>query len=319
MTSIKSEIIGWGAYLPSKVLTNDDLSKIVDTNDEWIVERTGIKSRHIVEDELTSDMAVNAAKKALEKAGLKPEDVDLVVVGTMTPDYLTPAVATIVTEKLGIKVPAFDLSAACSGFVYSLVIADNMIRLGQAKTALVIGSESLSKITDWTDRNTCVLFGDGAGAVVLRATDNENVGILTTKLYADGSHVEDLKTTGGPSATQSTGYLWMNGKEVFKFAISALSQAAEDVANQAGIAVNDIDWLIPHQANTRIIDGVGKKLNIDENKVIVTVDHHGNTSAASIPLALTESLESGKVKKGDLIIINSMGAGFTWGGALIRL
>lgn len=325
MMCIRSEMAGFGHCLPSKVLTNDDLSKIVDTTDEWISTRTGIKSRHVVVDELTSDLAMGAAKMALENANIKAEDVDLIIVGTVTPDNTTPSVATKLAGKLNIKAgaPAFDLSAACSGFVYATTMADNMIRLGQAKIALVIGAESLSKLTDWTDRNTCVLFGDGAGAVVLRAIDGKgdssDTGVLGTKIFSDGSQYDNLLSTGGVSLTQTVGFLWMNGKEVFKSAISSLSQAAEVVSQDSGVSLDDIDWLIPHQANMRIIEGVGKKLNIPEEKVIVTVDHHGNTSAASIPLALSENIHSGKIKKGDLVVINSMGAGFTWGGLIVRI
>lgn len=322
---IKSEIIGWGHYLPQKVLTNDDLAKIVDTSDEWISTRTGIKSRHIVEQELTSDMALEAAKMALQRAGMNAEDLDLIIVASISPDNTTPSVATRVSGRLGTKIgtPAFDISAACSGFVYALTQADNMIRLGQIKNALVICSESLSKIVDWTDRNTCVLFGDGAGAVVLRACegkgDNTDTGILDTRIYADGSHYDSLKTLGGVSSTQNAGFLYMDGKEVFKYGVNALTQAAETVIAKTGFSSADIDWLIPHQANIRIISNVGEKLGLPSEKVIVTVDHHGNTSASSIPLALSENLESGKIKKGDLIVITAMGAGFTWGGAIIRL
>ena len=325
MTFIRTQIVGYGSSLPKKIMTNDDLSKIVDTSDEWIIERTGIKSRHIAEKETSSSLAYEASIKALKSANIKAKNIDLVILATITPDNTTPATATKVAALLGVKsgVPAFDLSAACSGFVYALTMADNMIRLGQVKTALVIGVETLSKITDWTDRNTCVLFGDGAGAIVVKAGEGtgtvEDRGILATKIFADGAHYDDLKTLGGISTTKDISHLWMNGKEVFKYAISALSEAAEAVAHDAGIKVTDIDWLVPHQANTRIIDGVGKKLELPDEKVIITVDHHGNTSAASIPLALSENIESGKLKKGDLIIINGMGAGFTWGGALIRL
>lgn len=325
MTCIRSEIIGHGHYLPSKVLTNDDLSKMVETNDEWISTRTGIKQRHIVVDELTSDLAMGAAQMAVKTAGISAEDIDVIVVATVTPDNTTPTVAAKLGGKLGVKagVPTFDMSAACSGFVYALTMADNMIRLGQVKTALVVGAESLSKITDWTDRNTCVLFGDGAGAVILRAKEGEgtsaDTGILATKLYSDGTHFESLKTLGGVSSTQNAGFLYMDGKEVFKFAINSLQQGAEEVMKMAGLTAEDIDWLIPHQANIRIISGVGQKLGLPEEKVIVTVTNHGNTSAASIPLAISESFENGKLKKGDLVCLTAMGAGFTWGGALIRI
>ena len=321
---IRSEIIGWGHYLPKKVVTNDDLAKIVDTNDEWISTRTGIKTRHLVEEELTSDLAYGAAKMAIEKAGISVDEIDSIVIATVTPDNTTPSLAAKVANKLNAKsgTITYDISAACSGFVYGLTQADNMIRLGQIKTALVIGAESLSKIVDWTDRNTCVLFGDGAGAVVIRAKEGEgtsaDTGILATKLYADAAHYESLKTTGGVASTQNAGFIFMDGKEVFKFAVNSLSQAAETVMQMGGISSKDVDWLIPHQANIRIISNVGEKLELPTEKVIVAVDHHGNTSAASIPLALSENIESGKIKKGDIIVMTAMGAGFTWGGALIR-
>ena len=321
---IRSEIIGWGHYLPKKVVTNDDLAKIVDTNDEWISTRTGIKTRHLVEEELTSDLAYGAAKMAIEKAGISVDEIDSIVIATVTPDNTTPSLAAKVANKLNAKsgTITYDISAACSGFVYGLTQADNMIRLGQIKTALVIGAESLSKIVDWTDRNTCVLFGDGAGAVVIRAKEGEgtsaDTGILATKLYADAAHYESLKTTGGVASTQNAGFIFMDGKEVFKFAVNSLSQAAETVMQMSGISSKDVDWLIPHQANIRIISNVGEKLELPTEKVIVAVDHHGNTSAASIPLALSENIESGKIKKGDIIVMTAMGAGFTWGGALIR-
>ena len=321
---IRSEIIGWGHYLPQKVVTNDDLAKIVETSDEWISTRTGIKTRHIVENETTSDLVTKACEMAMKRANIQPEDIDLIVVASITPDNTTPSVATKVSNRLGLKYGAiaFDISAACSGFVYGLSMADNMIRLGQVKTALVVGSESLSKIVDWTDRNTCVLFGDGAGAVVIKATEGEgtkaDTGILATKLYADGSHYDNLKTTGGVSTTQTPGFITMDGKEVFKFAVNSLSQAAEEVMKMCGVSSDEIKFLIPHQANIRIISNVGEKLGLPTEKVIVTVDHHGNTSAASIPLALSENIESGRIKKGDLLVLTAMGAGFTWGGALVR-
>ena len=325
MKCIRTEIIGCGHYLPAKVLTNDDLSKMVETNDEWISTRTGIRSRHIVaEGELTSDMAMHAVEMAMKNASITAEDLDLVVVATLTPDNTTPSVAARVAGRLGVKLgtPAFDIGAACSGFVYAMAMVDNMIRLGQVKTAAVIGVESLSKVTDWTDRNTCVLFGDGAGAVVVRAKEGEgtaaDTGVLATKLYADGSEYEQLYTTGGVSSTQTPGYIRMNGKEVFKFAVGAMTEACHNVMQQAGISAENVDWLLPHQANIRIIAGVGQKLNIPTEKVIVTVDHHGNTSAASVPLALSESVASGKIKKGDMVLIPAMGAGFTWGGLLVR-
>ena len=325
MKSIRSEVIGHGHYTPSKVLTNNDMAKIVETSDEWITTRTGIKSRHIVENELNSDLSFKAAQMAIKTAGISAEEIDVVILATVTPDKTTPATAIKVATMLGTKpgTPAMDLSAACSGFVYALTMADNMIRLGQVKTALVIGSETLSKITDWTDRNTCVLFGDGAGAIVLRARegngDSQDTGILSTKLYSDGNHYDTLCTTGGVSSTQSAGFVMMDGKEVFKYAINSLAQAAEEAMKLANIKSEDIDWLLPHQANIRIIEGVGKKMELPEDKVITNLANHGNTSAASSPLALSEMMSNGTIKKGDLIVLTAMGAGFTWGGTVIRL
>ncbi|MBQ8661716.1 MAG: ketoacyl-ACP synthase III [Alphaproteobacteria bacterium] len=325
MKFIRSEIIGHGHYAPAKVLTNDDMAKIVETSDEWITTRTGIKSRHIVENELNSDLSYQAAKMALKTAGISAEELDVVILATVTPDNTTPATAIKVATMLGAKpgTPAMDVSAACSGFVYALTVADNMIRLGQAKTALVIGAETLSRITDWTDRNTCVLFGDGAGAVILRARegngDSQDTGILSTKIYSDGSHYDTLRTTGGVSSTQTAGFVTMDGKEVFKYAINSLAQAAEETMKIADVKIEEIDWLLPHQANIRIIEGVGKKLELPEEKVVVNLADHGNTSAASIPLALSEKMAAGVIKKGDLVVLTAMGAGFTWGGAVVRL
>ena len=325
MKCIRTKVIGCGHYLPSKVLTNDDLSKMVDTNDEWISTRTGIRSRHIVaEGELTSDLALNAVNMALQNANLTKDDLDLIVVATLTPDHTTPTVAARVAGKLGVKAgtPAFDIGAACSGVVYGLTMVDNMIRLGQIKTAAVIGVESLSKIIDWTDRNTCVLFGDGAGAVIVTASEGEgsstDTGVLATKIYADGTQYDNLGTNGGVASTQSAGIVHMNGKEVFKYAVGAMCEACDSVLSQANVSASDVDWLLPHQANIRIISGVGQRMEIPDEKVIVTVDHHGNTSAASIPLAISESVANGKIKSGDLVLIPAMGAGFTWGGLLIR-
>ncbi len=322
---IRSKFIGFGHYLPSKILTNEDLSKMVDTNDEWIRTRTGIASRHIVSDETTSVVATNAVANALKDAGVEPSEVDVMILATVTPDNTTPSTATKVAANLGFRVgvPAFDISAACSGFVYALTMADNMIRLGQAKTAVVAGAECLSKIVDWTDRNTCVLFGDGGGAVVLRAVEGQgskdDVGILSTCIYSDGSQYESLKTTGGVSTTQTSGFVSMNGKEVFKNAVVSLAEAAETAMQNAGITKDEVSWLIPHQANIRIVDSVGERLGIEPEKVVVTLDHHGNTSAASIPLALSENHISGRLKSGDVLVLTAMGAGFSWGGVVIRL
>lgn len=325
MTCIRSEMIGFGHCLPPKVLTNDDLSKMVETNDEWIRTRTGILSRHVVENETTSVIAGKAVAQAIADANLTPEDVDVLILASITPDNTTPSTATKIAGELGFRVgvPAFDISAACSGFVYALTLADNMIRLGQVKTAVVAGAECLSKIVDWTDRNTCVLFGDGAGAVVLRAAqgngESSDQGVLSTCIHSDGRQYNFLKTSGGASSTQTIGFVEMNGKEVFKHAVVALSDAANQAMEQAHIRKEEIDWLIPHQANVRIISTVGEKLGIPEEQVIVTLDHHGNTSAASIPLALSENIHSGKIKKGDLLVLTAMGAGFTWGAAVVRL
>lgn len=325
MTCIRTKILGCGHYLPAKVLTNDDLSKMVETNDEWISTRTGIRSRHIAADgEVTSDMALKAVEMAMKNANVTAEDIDLIVVATATPDKTTPATACILANKLGVKsgTAAFDMNAACSGFVYAMTMVDNMIQLGQIKTAAVIGVETLSRIVDWTDRNTCVLFGDGAGAVIVQATEGNGTaadcGVLATKIYADGTQMDNLYATGGVATTQTAGFVQMNGKEVFKFAVGAMCEASNYVLDKAGVKAEDVDWLLPHQANSRIISGVGQKLNVPDEKVIVTVDHHGNTSAASIPLAISESVANGKIKSGDLVLIPAMGAGFTWGGLLVR-
>ena len=326
MTSIRSELVGFGRYLPAKVLSNDDLSHMVETSDEWIRTRTGICSRHIAaEDETTSIIAEKAVQNAIQNAGLTSEDVDLLILATVTPDNTTPSTAALIAGRLGMRsgVPAFDISAACSGFIYALTLADNMIRLGEVKTAVVAGAECLSRIVDWNDRNTCVLFGDGAGAVVLRAANgegnNQDTGVLSTCIFSDGRLAEFLRTTGGVSSTQTAGYVSMNGKEVFKHAVVSLAEAAETALKKANVKKSEISWLVPHQANVRIVDSVAERLEIPHDKVIITLDHHGNTSAASIPLALSENIESGRLQKGQLIVLTAMGAGFTWGGAVIRL
>ncbi len=325
MKCIRTKIIGCGHYLPSKVLTNDDLSKIVDTNDEWISTRTGIKSRHIAaENELSSDLALKALEMAMKNANITKDDLDIIVVATLTPDNTSPTVAARVAGRLGVKsgTPAFDVGAACSGYVYAMTMVDNMIRLGQIKTAAVIGVETMSRVLDWTDRNTCVLFGDGAGAAIVQASEGDGTsndrGLLATQINADGTQYDCLGTNGGVSSTQTAGVVHMNGKEVFKYAVGAMCEASHAVLEKANLTTEDVTWLLPHQANIRIIAGVGQKLSIPEEKVIVTVDHHGNTSAASIPLAVSESVANGKVKPGDLVLIPAMGAGFTWGGLLIR-
>lgn len=323
--TIRSVIVGTGSYLPERVLTNAELAKQVDTSDEWIIERTGIRQRHVAaEGEKTSDLAFRAAERALAAAGLDGKDVDLIVLATATPDLTFPATATAVQEKLGCYgVPAFDVQAVCSGFVYAMTVADNFVKAGQAKTALVIGAETFSRILDWEDRGTCVLFGDGAGAVVLRAESGEGTaedrGVLTTHLHADGRHRELLYVDGGPSATQSTGYLRMHGKEVFRHAVVNLAAVVQEALQATGLQASDIDWLVPHQANRRIIDGTARKLGMGTEKVVITVDRHANTSAASIPLALAEAVSDGRIQKGQLVLLEAMGGGFTWGSVLVRM
>ena len=320
----RSRVIGWGGYLPARVVSNDDLARVVDTSDEWIVTRTGIRQRHIAaEGELTSDLARAAAERALARAGLPASAVDLIVVGTSTPDNTFPAVATAVQRKLGVTGgAAFDVQAVCSGFVYALTVADNFLRLGQARTALVIGAETFSRILDWRDRGTCVLFGDGAGALVLRAEQTPGTpfdrGVLATHLRSDGRHYGDLYVDGGPSATGTTGHLRMNGREVFRHAVAGLGGAAEHVLDVCGFEPADIDWLVPHQANRRILDAVARRLNLPEERVLVTVDRHANTSAASIPLALAEAGDDGRLRPEQLLVLTAMGGGFTWGAALLR-
>ena len=324
MKFIKSEIIGLGGFVPAKTLTNDDLAQMVETSDEWIVERTGIKSRHIAsESEHTSDLAFAAASEALNESGTSAEEIDLLILATITPDNTTPSTACKVANMLGMRkgAAAFDISAACSGFVYALTVADSMIKNRLAKKALVIGAETISKITDWTDRNTCVLFGDGAGAAVLQAveTDDENAsGIVASKIFAGGQDYEYLLTSGGVSTTQKAGFIMMNGKEVFKNAVVCLAEGAEEVLQKAGMTADDVDWFIPHQANIRIIEATAKRLKVDENKVIVALENKGNTSAASIPLAFAENVKSKKIKKGNIVLLTSMGAGFVWGAVLLK-
>ena len=321
---IRTKVIGSGAYMPAKIVTNDDLAKRVDTSDEWIRERTGIRQRHIVADgERTSDLALAAARAAIQDAGIEVSDLDMVICATTTPDETFPATATIVQSKLGMtRGAAFDLQAVCSGFIYGLSVADNMIRGGQAKTVLLIGAESMSRLLDWSDRTTCVLFGDGAGAVVLQGYegrgDNADQGILNTRIFSDGRMHDMLYVDGGPSSTQTTGHLRMQGKEVFRHAVTNIAAAITASADAAGVAVADIDWFVPHQANQRILDGTGRKLGIPGERVISTVALHGNTSAASVPLALETAVRDGRIKRGDLILLEAMGGGFTWGAALIR-
>jgi 3-oxoacyl-[acyl-carrier-protein] synthase-3 len=323
--TIRSVILGAGCYLPQRILTNTELAKMVDTSDEWIVQRTGIHQRRIAAaGENTSDLALHAARAALENAKVDPKDIDLIVLGTSTPDNTFPATAVSVQAALGItKGAAFDIQAVCSGFVYGLSITDALLRAGAHKRALLIGAETFSRILDWTDRTTCVLFGDGAGAVVIEAQEQPGAitdrGVLTTHLRSDGHHKNKLYVDGGPSSTQTVGHLRMIGKEVFRHAVAMITDVVEDAFKATGYTAKTIDWFVPHQANKRIIDGSAHKLGIDAAKVVITVDRHGNTSAASIPLALCEGIADGRIKKGDLVLLEAMGGGFTWGAALVRM
>ncbi len=324
MSVIRSTVTGCGSYLPEKILTNADLAKTVDTSDEWIVQRTGITQRHIAADgQLTSDLALEAAKRALESAGRDAQEIDTIILATATPDNTFPATAVTVQAKLGIHHGvAFDLHAVCSGFVFALTTADAYIRTGLSKRCLVIGAETFSRILDWQDRTTCVLFGDGAGACVVEATEgagtNADRGILTSHLRSDGRHKEKLYVDGGPSATRTVGHLRMEGREVFKHAVGMITDVIEDAYAATGLSSEDLDWFVPHQANKRIIDASARKLAIAPEKVVTTVQLHGNTSAASIPLALDTAVRDGRVKKGDLVMLEAMGGGFTWGSVLLR-
>jgi 3-oxoacyl-[acyl-carrier-protein] synthase-3 len=317
-------VIGCGSYLPERILTNTELATKVDTSDDWIVQRTGIRERHIAaEGEFTSHLAIKAAQAALADAGIDAQDIDLIILATSTPDNTFPATAVAVQAALGIHHgAAFDLQAVCSGFVFALSTADNFLRGGSFKRALVIGAETFSRILDWTDRGTCVLFGDGAGAVVLEAQQgwgtSADRGILTSHLRSDGRHKSKLYVDGGPSSTQTVGYLRMEGKEVFKHAVGMITGVIVDAFEASGTTVDDIDWFVPHQANKRIIDASAHKLHIAPQKVVLTVDRHGNTSAASIPLALATAVADGRIKKGNLVLLEAMGGGFTWGSALVR-
>ena len=324
MTVRRSVVVGCGSYLPNQVLTNADLALKVDTSDDWIVQRTGIHERRIAAPgETTAQMAVNAARAALAHAHLDANAIDLIVLATSTPDNTFPASAVAVQNDLGIHHgAAFDLQAVCSGFVYGLATADALLKSGGFSRALVIGSETFSRILDWTDRTTCVLFGDGAGAVVLEAQDQpggrEDRGVLTVRLRSDGRHKSKLYVDGGPSSTGTVGHLRMEGREVFRHAVAMITDVVRDAFKVAGYSVADIDWFVPHQANKRIIDGSAHKLGIDPSKVVTTVDRHGNTSAASIPLALADAVADRRIKRGDLVLIEAMGCGFTWGAALLR-
>lgn len=323
-STTRARIIGTGAYLPARVVTNAEMASRVDTSDEWIIERTGIRQRHVAADgEMTSDLAVAAARSALASAQLTPEDVDLIIVATATPDQTFPASATRVQHKLGMtRGIAFDVAAVCSGFLYAISVADNMLRGGQARTALVIGAETFSRILDWEDRATCVLFGDGAGAVVLRTEAGlgtaRDKGILATRLHSDGRYNDLLYVDGGPSSTGTVGKLRMKGREVFRHAVTNLSEVMVETLAAAGCRPEDVAWVVPHQANLRILEGTAKKLGLDIGQVVVTVDRHANTSAASVPLALDAAVRDGRVKDGDLLLLEAMGGGFTWGAAAVR-
>ncbi len=324
MNTVRTVIKGVGGYLPTRVLTNEDLAKVVDTSDQWITERTGIKERRIAaEGELTSTMGAIAARRALDDAGVAPVDIDLIILATSTPDQTFPASAVTIQADLGItQGAAFDMQAVCSGFVFALATADTYMKSGLFKRALVIGAEAFSRILDWEDRSTCVLFGDGAGAVVVEAQKLNGAltdkGILATCLRSDGRYRDKLYVDGGPSSTGTVGHLRMDGPEVFRHAVTKISEVIGTTLDQAGYKASDIDWFVPHQANRRILDGAAKKLGLDRDKIIITLDKHANTSAASIPLALSQGRSDGRIKPGDLVLIEAMGGGFTWGAVLIR-
>lgn len=322
---IRSVIRGVGAYLPERIVTNVELAARVDTTDEWITERTGIRQRHIAADgQFTSDLAIAAGSRALAAAGITGNEIDLLIVATTTPDNTFPATAAKVQAAIGRPgIPAFDIQAVCSGFIYSLAVANNFIKTDQVKTALVIGAETLSRFLDWTDRSSCVLFGDGAGAVVLQADKGQGTsadrGVLSTHLHSDGRYFDILQADGGVSTTQTTGLLRMKGKEVFRHAVVNLADTAREAVEANNVTFADVDWLVPHQANARILDSTAEKLGLSADKVIVTVDKHANTSAASIPLALNQGVSDGRIKQGQLLLMETMGGGFTWGSALVRL
>jgi len=322
--TIRSVVLGCGSYLPQRVVTNAELASRIETSDDWIVQRTGIRERHVAaEGEFTSHLAINAARAALAAADVDPQSIDLIVLGTSTPDNTFPATAVAVQDGLGIHHgAAFDLQAVCSGFVYALATADNFLRSGSFKRALVIGAETFSRILDWNDRTTCVLFGDGAGALVLDAQRQDGTsadrGVLTTHLRSDGRHKAKLYVDGGPSSTQTVGHLRMEGREVFKHAVGMITDVIVDAFEATGLSAETIDWFVPHQANKRIIDASAHKLHIAPSKVVLTVDRHGNTSADSIPLALDVAVKDGRIKKGDVVLLEAMGGGFTWGSALVR-
>ena len=317
--SLRSVVAGTGSALPKRRVDNEELASHVDTSDQWIVERTGIRSRYVAgEGETTASLATDAARRALEDAGLDPAEIDLIVLATATPDQTFPSSATKVQAALGIDdCVAFDVHAVCTGFLYAVSVADSMLRAGSGTTALVIGAETFSRILDWEDRTTCVLFGDGAGAMVLRAEESDR-GILATKLHADGRHNDLLFVDGGPSTTGTVGKLRMKGREVFRHAVVNLAEVLNEVLGSAGMGVEEVDWVVPHQANARILDATAKKLGLPPEKVVVTVDRHANTSAASVPLALDAAVKDGRIKRGDVVVLEAMGGGFTWGAAVLR-
>ncbi len=324
MAVIRSVIRGVGAYLPKRVMTNDDFARIIDTSDEWITQRSGIRQRHFAaDDELTSDLGIAAAKQALVRSGIAAEDVDLIVCATATPDRTFPATAVRIQAGLGINHgAAFDVQAVCSGFVYALTIADNFLRTGQFKRAIVVGAETFSRILDFSDRTTCVLFGDGAGAVVLEAQpqrgSRDDRGLLATRIRSDGRYEDLLYVDGGPGSTKTVGHLRMNGREVFRHAVQKISGVIEETLVETGYAAEEIDLFVPHQANQRILDGIAKRLGVDPKKIMTTLAKHGNTSAASIPLALNQAFEEHRLKEGSLVLMEAMGGGFTWGAVLAR-
>ena len=321
--SLRSQVAGCGAYLPERIITNYELADRLDTSDEWIRQRTGIGERRVAAPgELTSDLAVRAAERALTNAGISGSDLDLLVVATATPDNTFPATATKVQARLGMeRGAAFDVQAVCAGFIFALSVVDNALRLGQARTALVIGAETFSRILDWEDRGTCVLFGDGAGAVVLKAVTASGLGgrfILSNHLHSDGRHYDILYVDGGPSSTRDAGLLRMEGREVFRQAVQHLSDVVDEALRANGLTAADIDWLVPHQANSRIIDGMGRKLGLSPDKIVMTIEHHANTSAASIPLALDVAVKDGRIKPGHLVLMEALGGGLSWGASLVR-
>ena len=322
---LRSQVVGCGGYLPEKIVTNADLAERLDTSDEWIVQRTGIRQRHVAAvGEFTSDLATAAARAALRSAGMTGNDLDLIVLATATPDHTFPATATKVQAQIGMsRGAAFDVQAVCTGFIFALATADSLIRTGQARTALVIGAETFSRILDWQDRGTCVLFGDGAGAVVLQGAaiqgdGKDSPGVLSTHLHSDGANYHLLYVDGGPSTTGTVGHLRMEGREVFRHAVQRLAEVVDEALVANGLTSGDVDWLVPHQANRRIIDSMGRKLGLSPEKVVVTIERHANTSAASVPLALAEAVGDGRIKRGQLVLLEAMGGGLTWGASLLR-